>query len=135
MQCIEALLISRGLIEANKKVRSSLRLFHLEGLKNFVSTELNRAQSRKLSTIIALLSGSSVVCLDESTTGMDPASRRQVWRVLHEAKAGRSIIFITIFLEEADFLSDRILFLNEGEILIAGSSMFLRKTLGSRGAT
>ena len=45
--------------------------------------------------------------MDEPTTGMDPKSRRQVWRMIEQLKVGRVIIMTTHSMEEAEMLSDR----------------------------
>jgi len=58
--------------------------------------------------------------------GIDPFNRRQVWDMIIQAKAGRSIILTTHFLDEADILSDRIAILSDGKVQTCGSGLFLK---------
>ena len=68
--------------------------------------------------------------LDEPTSGMDPTSRRQIWQLLEKKKAGRVIVLSTHFMDEADFLGDRILVMANGHLQVAGSSLFLKSKFG-----
>ena len=52
--------------------------------------------------------GTFVFCSDEPTTGLDPASRRQVWEVVEAVKEGRSVVLTTHAMDEADHLCTRI---------------------------
>lgn len=71
-----------------------------------------------------------VVFLDEPTSGMDPTSRRQIWQLLEKKKKGRVIVLCTHFMDEADFLGDRILVMSHGSLQVAGSSLFLKSKFG-----
>lgn len=71
-----------------------------------------------------------VVFLDEPTSGMDPTSRRQIWQLLEKKKHGRVIVLCTHFMDEADFLGDRILVMSHGSLQVAGSSLFLKSKFG-----
>ena len=112
---------------------------------------------RKVLIAVALLGDPEVVFLDEPTAGLvslfnvaclscmctdhthifvfetmqDPYNRRIVWDVISAAKAGRSIVLTTHFLDEADVLSDRIGILKNGRLISCGSSLFLKHTLGA----
>ena len=65
---------------------------------------------RKLHLGIALIGDSSVVMLDEPTSGMDPEARRHMWDLLQEIKKERTMILTTHFMEEADVLGEKIQF-------------------------
>uniref|UniRef100_A0A8C3WS26 ATP binding cassette subfamily A member 8 n=1 Tax=Catagonus wagneri TaxID=51154 RepID=A0A8C3WS26_9CETA len=71
-----------------------------------------------------------VFLLDEPTAGLDPFSRHQVWNILKKQKADRVILFSTQFMDEADILADRKVFLSKGKLKCAGSSLFLKKKWG-----
>ncbi|KAI8472689.1 MAG: hypothetical protein J3K34DRAFT_204610 [Monoraphidium minutum] len=86
---------------------------------------------RRLSVAIALLGDSRVVYLDEPTTGMDPISRRYVWDIIQEAKAGRAIVLTTHSMEEADILGDRIAIMARGRVRAIGSSLRLKQRFGA----
>ena len=85
--------------------------------------------------IIATTNYFQVVILDEPTSGMDPAARRQTWDVLQRNRAGRTILLTTHFMDEADLLGDRIAIMAEGVVKCCGTSMFLKKLYGEQSLT
>ncbi|GAM22256.1 hypothetical protein SAMD00019534_054310 [Acytostelium subglobosum LB1] len=91
---------------------------------------MSGGQKRKLCLAIAFIGRSEVIFLDEVTSGMDPLSRRGVWDFLLKYKQGRTIILTTHFMDEADFLGDRIAIISHGRLRCDGSSMFLKKKFG-----
>ncbi|GAM22412.1 hypothetical protein SAMD00019534_055870 [Acytostelium subglobosum LB1] len=97
---------------------------------NAPSGTLSGGQKRKLCLGIAFIGRSEVIFLDEVTSGMDPLSRRSVWDFLLKYKQGRTIILTTHFMDEADFLGDRIAIISHGKLRCDGSSMFLKKKFG-----
>uniref|UniRef100_A0A6P8HMV1 ATP-binding cassette sub-family A member 3-like isoform X2 n=1 Tax=Actinia tenebrosa TaxID=6105 RepID=A0A6P8HMV1_ACTTE len=99
--------------------------------KRHVQTRaLSGGMKRKLSVGIALISGSKVVMLDEPTSGMDPSARRFTWDLLQQQRQDRTILLTTHFMDEADFLGDRIAIMAEGQIKCCGSSLFLKNKYG-----
>lgn len=68
--------------------------------------------------------------MDEPTSGMDPAARRQTWDLLQRHRAGRTMLLSTHYMDEADVLGDRIVIMAEGVIKCCGSPMFLKKVFG-----
>ncbi|KAF9139101.1 ATP-binding cassette sub- A member 5 [Mortierella sp. GBA39] len=85
---------------------------------------------RKLSVALAFLGDPKVVLLDEPTTGMDVFTRKQVWQLMQDSKAGRAILLTTHSMEEADALGDRIAILSDGQLQTMGSSLFLKNRFG-----
>jgi len=69
--------------------------------------------------------------LDEPTSGMDPAARRETWDILQSYRAGRTIVLTTHFMDEADLLGDRIAIMAEGVVKCCGTSHFLKKSYGT----
>jgi len=69
--------------------------------------------------------------LDEPSTGLDPASRRQLWGVIANAKKGKSIILTTHSMEEAELLGDRVGIMAGGLFQCIGISTNLKKQYGS----
>ena len=63
-------------------------------------------------------------------TGMDPKSRRQVWRMIEELKVGRVIIMTTHSMEEAEMLADRLGIMARGKMKCYGTSLFLKNNYG-----
>ncbi len=71
------------------------------------------------------------VILDEPTAGVDPYSRRSIWEILLKYKEGRTIILTTHFMDEADLLGDRIAIISQGQLKCCGTTLFLKRKLGS----
>lgn len=69
---------------------------------------------RRLSVAISCIGDPQVIIMDEPTTGMDPVSRQQVWKLIQRMKKNRIIILTTHAMEEADVLSDRIAVIVDG---------------------
>ncbi|KAL3853225.1 hypothetical protein ACJMK2_016781 [Sinanodonta woodiana] len=113
------------------EVDEMIRVLGLEAKRNALSSTLSGGQKRKLSVGIALIAGSKIVILDEPTSGMDPAARRQTWEILQKFRSGRTMILTTHFMDEADILGDRIAIMANGVVKCAGKSMFLKRIFGA----
>jgi ABC-2 type transport system ATP-binding protein len=84
---------------------------------------------RRLSIAMALISNPQVLFLDEPTLGLDPQARRAIWEYIAEFKGKKTILLTTHYMEEADFLSDRIGIIDEGKIVALGTSQELKTNL------
>ncbi len=87
---------------------------------------------RRLDLAMALVHEPKVLFLDEPTTGLDPASRRDVWdevRRLNQ-QLGITIFLTTQYLEEADELADTVAIIDRGQVAIEGSPARLKADLG-----
>ena len=73
----------------------------------------------------AFIGGSKVILLDEPTSGLDVSARRHLWNMLKKYKKDKIIILTTHFMDEADYLGDRIGVMGDGKLLTCGSSLFL----------
>ena len=71
-----------------------------------------------------------VIILGEPTSGMDPEARRQIWDILQKARQGRTMLLTTHFMDEADYLGDRIAIMTNGMLACSGSSLFLKRRFG-----
>ncbi|EIN14277.1 hypothetical protein PUNSTDRAFT_96008 [Punctularia strigosozonata HHB-11173 SS5] len=95
------------------------------------ASTLSGGQKRKLQLAAGLVGGSNVVLVDECTSGVDPLSRRALWRILTSVRHNRTIIFTTHFLDEADLLGDHIAILAApGKLVAHGTPVSLKTTLG-----
>ncbi|KAL6866739.1 P-loop containing nucleoside triphosphate hydrolase protein [Trichoderma novae-zelandiae] len=95
------------------------------------SKTLSGGQKRKLQLGMMLTGGSSVCCVDEVSSGIDPLSRRKIWDILLKERGSRTIIMTTHFLDEADLLADNIAILSKGTLRAEGSSAQLKDTYGA----
>jgi ABC-type multidrug transport system ATPase subunit len=109
------------------QVIKDLALFEKRGT---YAKHLSGGMKRKLSVAIAFCGDSTVVLLDEPTSGMDPFSRRLTWNVVRQYRQNRCIVLTTHFMDEADVLGDRIAMLGQGRLRCVGSPLFLKKRYG-----
>ncbi|KAJ5104760.1 hypothetical protein NUU61_002107 [Penicillium alfredii] len=95
------------------------------------SRTLSGGQKRKLQLAMMFTGGSSVCCVDEVSSGLDPISRRKIWDILLAERGRRTILFTTHFLDEAELLADHIAILSKGSLEAQGSTVELKHRLGS----
>lgn len=82
---------------------------------------------RKLSTALAVIGSPSVIYLDEPTTGMDPAARRQLWNMVCRIRdSGKSIVLTSHSMEECEALCTRLAIMVNGEFKCIGSTQHLK---------
>ncbi|MGK3960601.1 ATP-binding cassette domain-containing protein [Sorangium sp. So ce118] len=93
---------------------------------------LSGGQKQRLSLACALAGDPEVLFLDEPSTGLDPASRREIWGVVEDLKArGRTILLTTHYMEEAARLCDRVAIVDRGRVLSLGTPAALVASLGA----
>jgi ABC-type multidrug transport system ATPase subunit len=96
-----------------------------------LSGEYSGGMKRRLSVAISLIGNPLVVYLDEPSTGLDPASRHQLWEAILKAKKDRTIILTTHSMEEAEVLCDKIGIFVSGELRCFGAPQNLTHRYGS----
>lgn len=90
-------------------------------------------EQQRVRFAMALVPDPALIVLDEPTTGMDVNARRAFWEAIHaDAARGRTILFATHYLEEADAWADRVVVMRDGEIVADGSSSDIRAAGGGR---
>ncbi|MDQ2756281.1 MAG: ABC transporter ATP-binding protein [Actinomycetota bacterium] len=90
-------------------------------------------QQQRLRFAMALLCDPEVLVLDEPTTGMDVEGRRDFWAAIREdAGRGRTIVFATHYLEEADAYADRIVLVRQGEVVADGTASQIKAMAAGR---
>ena len=93
----------------------------------------SRVEQQRVRFAMALVPDPALIVLDEPTTGMDVNARRAFWEAIHaDAARGRTILFATHYLEEADAWADRVVVMRDGEIVADGSSSDIRAAGGGR---
>ncbi|KAF7958317.1 hypothetical protein EAE96_001868 [Botrytis aclada] len=121
---------STGPRDSKAALKELIRAIDLDRKIGAKSKTLSGGQKRKLQLGMMFTGGSSVCCVDEVSSGLDPLSRRKIWDILLAERGSRTIILTTHFLDEADLLADRIAILSKGTLRAEGSSVELKEKLG-----
>lgn len=84
--------------------------------------KLSGGTVQRLSILLTLINQPEIIFLDELTTGLDPVARRKIWEVLKEINTNKNvtIVITSHFLAEIEYLADRIMILNKGEMVYLG---------------
>ena len=96
----------------------------LVGLEEKRSSRVNKlsgGQQRRLDVAIALAGNPELLFLDEPTTGFDPSARREAWEVIKNlATLGKTVLLTTHYMDEAQYLADRVAVISAGRIVAEG---------------
>lgn len=116
--------------EMDSVVDEQLERFNITHKAHNFASELSGGQKRKLQLAIALLGNSKIVLLDEPTSGMDPTARRETWEIIKQSKEDKMIILTTHYMDEAEYLADRVAVVSKGSLKVCGTTSFLKKKFG-----
>ena len=95
-----------------------IRQWGLAERRNAAFGDLSGGQKQRLFIALALVNRPDLVILDELTTGLDPQARRATWDLVRAVRArGATVLLVTHFMEEAEFLCDRIAVIDRGKLL------------------
>ena len=95
---------------------------HLEGITRSYNDRISGGQRQRLLLALALVNRPRLLFLDEPSTGLDPQARHDLWEIVRDIKAeGKTIILTTHYMEEAQYLCDRIAIMDGGRIIAEGS--------------
>ncbi|MFD1464936.1 ATP-binding cassette domain-containing protein [Lapidilactobacillus mulanensis] len=122
----------RHLAHPQKIAQDLLTRFDLTDAANKAAGSYSGGMVRRLDLAMSLVGDPEIIFLNEPTTGLDPASRNDLWKMIRELKAkGKTIFLTTQYLEEADQLTDQIGFLRDGEIVATGTPTEMKRLAGS----
>ena len=125
----ECLSLYAGYYPAPRTVEETMKLVGLEQRADQRCGRLSGGQRRRLDLGLALIGDPELLFLDEPTTGFDPSARRAAWEVIAGlGSLGKTIFLTTHYMEEAEYLADRIAVIAAGRIVAEGTPA----TLGSR---
>jgi len=94
--------------------------------------QLSGGMKRRVMVARALMHSPGILFLDEPTVGLDPAIRRRIWSLIKKIQQRGATIFLTThYIEEAEFLAERVAFLNEGSIVAVDTPQNLMSRLGA----
>jgi ABC-2 type transport system ATP-binding protein len=129
---IQAQLFGMSRSEAQARAKHLLEVVKLTDVTARPVGKYSGGMRRRLDLAMALAHDPAVLFLDEPTTGLDPASRRDIWGEVRRLnrELGMTIFLTTQYLEEADELADRIAIINQGKIAVEGRPAELKAQMG-----
>jgi ABC-2 type transport system ATP-binding protein len=120
-----------GRRESRRRADLLLERFSLTDAARRLVRTYSGGMRRRLDIAASLVHRPRILFLDEPTTGLDPRSRIELWRILNELVADGTTLFLTTqYLEEADHLADAIVVLDHGRVIAEGSSEELKARVG-----
>jgi ABC-2 type transport system ATP-binding protein len=115
--------------ERKEKIEKLLSFAHLLPFKNRLADKLSGGMKQKLALVCALIHKPKILFLDEPTNGVDPVSRRDFWKILHQLHREKvTIFFTTSYMDEAE-RANRLAFIHEGKLLACGSVASIKSLL------
>ncbi|WP_328384773.1 ABC transporter ATP-binding protein [Streptomyces sp. NBC_00400] len=95
--------------------------------------KLSGGQEQRVRFALATAGANDLIVLDEPTTGMDVSARQTFWGAMRrQAEQGRTVLFATHYLEEADEIADRVIVLHRGRVLADGTAAEIKARAGAR---
>ncbi|WP_037141699.1 ABC transporter ATP-binding protein [Rhodococcoides fascians] len=132
----ETIQLTASLFPRTSPVDSVLERAGITGIADRRVAKCSGGEQQRLRFALALLPEPDLILLDEPTTGMDVEGRRDFWNAIrHDARDGRTVMFATHYLDEADAYADRIVLLRHGRIVADGSAAEVKNLASGRTVT
>ena len=107
-----------GLYNTKVDARELLKMVRLEEKSRNKYKEMSGGQKQRFSIATTLINRPRIIFLDEPTTGLDPHARRNLWELIREIRSkGTTVIITTHYMDEAEYLCDRVAIMDEGKII------------------
>ena len=125
----ETVAMYAGFYPRPRPVDEVIEMVGLEAKRDTRVLKLSGGQQRRLDVAIALAGNPDLLFLDEPTTGFDPSARHEAWEVIRNLAAlGKTVLLTTHYMDEAQYLADRVAVISNGLIVAEGSPA----TIGNR---
>ena len=129
----ETLQYTASLFVNTEPVEEVLRRAGISGIADRRVVKCSGGEQQRLRFAMALLPDPELLVLDEPTTGMDVEGRRGFWTAIRQdAAKGRTVLFATHYLEEADAYADRIILLRHGQVVADGTAAQIKALSAGR---
>jgi ABC-2 type transport system ATP-binding protein len=129
----EHLDLFRSYYPAPLPVAEILRIAQLQGIEDRFFGQLSGGQKQRVLFALAICGNPDLIFLDEPTVGMDIGARRALWQQIRSLSAqGKTVLLTTHYLEEADALAHRIIVINKGRVICAGTPAEIKRSNGGR---
>ena len=126
---LECLRMFAGYYPAPRDEGETLALVGLADRADVMASQLSGGQRRRLDVALALIGDPELLFLDEPTTGFDPSARRAAWDMISGLRSlGVTVFLTTHYMDEAEYLADRVVVIADGRIVAEGTP----GTLGGR---
>lgn len=122
LNLVELISLFAGLYNQEVDALALLDLVNLREKAKSKIKELSGGQAQRFSIATTLINKPKIIFLDEPTTGLDPQARRSLWELIKDIKAnGTTVIITTHYMDEAEYLCDRIAIIDAGKIIALNS--------------
>jgi ABC-2 type transport system ATP-binding protein len=129
----ELLAMTASLYPAPLDVDDVIALTKIEDIAGRKTVKLSGGQTQRLRFAVALIADPDLLVLDEPTVALDVEARRGFWTTMRAfAGRGKTVVFATHYLEEADSFADRIVLMSRGRIVADGPATEIKATVGMR---
>ncbi|KAF2072723.1 hypothetical protein CYY_005964 [Polysphondylium violaceum] len=118
-------------VNLEQDINNILKQIRLTSVADNIVGSYSGGMQRRLSCGLALIGNPKIIILDEPTTGVDPANRLYLWRLIKSMKKDRLVLLTTHSMEEADALSDKIAIMSEGRLAAVGTPTHLKSRFSS----
>jgi ABC-2 type transport system ATP-binding protein len=130
---LELVTLVAGLQPRPVPIATTMRRAGIESIADQRVDRLSGGQTQRVRFALAIAGECDLVVLDEPTTAMDVETRRRFWASMKEEVAeGKTLLFATHYLEEADQAADRILVINKGRLLADGTPAEIKARAGAK---
>ncbi|MCH8831033.1 MAG: ABC transporter ATP-binding protein [Planctomycetes bacterium] len=117
--------------EMDERVMKLLADVQLDDRADEAIETFSGGMQRRVNIAVALIHDPEIIFMDEPTVGLDPISRTAVWEIIEELKSrGKTIVLTTHYMEEAETLSDRVIIIDHGKVIVAGTPSELIQQTG-----
>ncbi|HXT19962.1 MAG TPA: ABC transporter ATP-binding protein [Thermoanaerobaculia bacterium] len=128
----DLLRVFRSFYPRGRSVEEAIRVVALEEKRDARVEKLSGGQKQRLSLACALVGNPELLFLDEPTTGLDPQARLKIWEIVEDfRREGGTVLLTTHYMDEAAQLCERLIILDHGKVIAAGTPAELVSSLGA----